>query len=210
MASSVVARVEGLHEPASSLVDDYIHMFRTGSIRYLDWTKLLTREEALAPKKKTNLKVNVVKWTAEAQGLVASMGGDDLGETALHSDYLICCALHRRAVAEHVSGILDFLVHEKASELYCTRGGTGWSAGIQSSMQMSICGNSWLMKPGQDVLPLAVLSSQLMTSSSSSSTSYCTSGLCPTTTQSHWLPLPRLLLTPGNALPLPNALETWL
>ena len=115
------ARVEGLHEPASSLVDDYIHMFRTGSLRYLDWNKLLTREEELAAKKKTTLKVNVVKWTAEAQGLVASTAGDDLGETALHSDYLIRCALHRRAVAVHVSGILDFLVHEQASELYFKR-----------------------------------------------------------------------------------------
>ena len=46
---------------------------------------------------------------------------EDLGETALHSDYLIRCALHRRAVAVHVSGLLDFLIHERASELYFKR-----------------------------------------------------------------------------------------
>ena len=114
-------RVEGLHEPASSLIDEYMQMARTGAIKYLDWSKLLSREEELAAKKKTNLKVSVVKWTAESQGLVASTAGEDLGETALHSDYLIRCALHRRAVAVHVSGVLDYLVHEQASELYFKR-----------------------------------------------------------------------------------------
>ena len=114
-------RVEGLHEPSSSLIDEYMQMSKTGNIRYLDWSKMLSREEELAAKKKTVLKVNLVKWTAEPQGLVASAAGEDLGETALHSDYLIRCALHRRAVAVHVSGLLDFLVHERASELYFKR-----------------------------------------------------------------------------------------
>ena len=114
-------RVEGLHEPSSSLIDEYIQMVRSGNIRYLDWSKMLSREEELAAKKKTVLKVNLVKWTAEPHGLVASATGEDLGETALHSDYLIRCALHRRAVAVHVSGLLDFLIHERASELYLKR-----------------------------------------------------------------------------------------
>ena len=110
----------GIHEPASSLIDEFVHMVKTGHLKYLEWGKLLSREDELAARKKTGLKQSV-KWVAEAGNIVATSDKPEPPDTALTSDYLVRCALHRRGIAAHVAGLMDFLTHESASELFFKR-----------------------------------------------------------------------------------------
>ena len=114
------ARVSGIHEPASSLIDEFVQMVRTGHVRYLEWAKLISRDDEIAAKKKAGLK-HAVKWTAEHGSIVATSDQPDSPDTSLTSDYLVRCALHRRAVAVHVAGLLDFQTHELASEMFFER-----------------------------------------------------------------------------------------
>ena len=116
------AKVSGIYEPASSLVDEFIHMVRTGSVKFIDWPKLLSREDEVKAKKQTTLKSAAVKWEANSTGLVALADlGQDRAETNLTSDYLVRCALHRRSVAMHIAGLCDFLAHEQVVDTYFER-----------------------------------------------------------------------------------------
>ena len=114
------APTDGIHEPASVLIDEFVHMVKTGHVKYLEWGKLLSREDELAARKKTGLK-QAVKWTADAGNIVATTDVPETPDTALTSDYLVRCALHRRAIAVHVAGLLDFKNHEVASETFFKR-----------------------------------------------------------------------------------------
>ena len=116
------AKVTGIYEPASSLVDEYIHMVRTGCVKFLDWPKLLSRDDEVRAKKQTSLKSASVKWEANSTGLVALADiGNDNVETNLTSDYLVRCALHRRSVAVHIAGLCEFLAHEQLVDTYFER-----------------------------------------------------------------------------------------
>ena len=116
------AKASGVCEPASSLIDEYIHMVRHGAVRFLDWSRLLSREDEIKAKKHTSLKGSSVKWEARSTGLVAvAENSHDAVDADLGSDYLVRVALHRRSVAVHVSGLCDFVVHEQLVDMYFER-----------------------------------------------------------------------------------------
>ena len=116
------AKATGVYEPASSLIDEYIHMVRNGAMRFLDWSRLLSRDDEAKARKHIALKGSSVKWEARSTGLVAlAENYHDSVDADLGSDYLVRVALHRRSVAVHVSGLCDFVALERLVNMYFER-----------------------------------------------------------------------------------------
>ena len=101
----------GEHEPAGKLVDRIFTGVKTLNLPYVPWSVCLSRTEELQGKSKAALSHDSIEVKADASGLLYERPAAKEGPTDLSSDFRVHLALHRRGVAMHLAGAVDFDSH---------------------------------------------------------------------------------------------------
>ena len=101
----------GEHEPAAKLVDRIFTGVKTLNMPYVAWTLCLSRSEELQGRSKAALARDSIEVRADASGILYERPAVKDAPTDLSSDFRVHLALHRRGVAMHLAGAVDFDTH---------------------------------------------------------------------------------------------------
>ena len=101
----------GEHEPSSKLVDKIYTGIKTLNLPYVPWAACMSRNEELQGKSKAALTHDCVELRADSSGILYERPASKDTPTDLSSDFRVHLALHRRGVAMHVAGAVDFETH---------------------------------------------------------------------------------------------------
>ena len=104
-------QTSGEHEPAAKLVDRIFTGVKTLNMPYVPWTLCLSRTEELQGRSKAALAHDSIEVRADASGLLYERPAVKDAPTDLSSDFRVHLALHRRGVAMHLAGAVDFETH---------------------------------------------------------------------------------------------------
>eukprot|EP00971_Amphidinium_carterae_P009767 192508-Amphidinium_carterae.1 len=102
----------GDYEPSSRLVDKVYTGVRSLNLPTITWSTCTSKREEMRGLNRTSLTSERVEWRAGQGGIVHERLADEEVETDLSTDLRASLALHRRGVAMHVAGAMDFDSHQ--------------------------------------------------------------------------------------------------